>query len=144
MSGQQHFFFRQRSLHTTSGRLGFGAYVLPTLSRVNLSSGLVNGSTGIIVDFIYTNTVPPEFSAFLIIDFPNYTCPAFFNAEDRKTWVPLPPSTAEWYAENSVKHSRTQFPIQLAWALTTWKAQGMTISGKVFAPFAVSVKNLLN
>ena len=84
--------------------------------------------------------MPPALPAFVIIDFANYTGPAFFNDEDRKTWVPLPPSTAEWYGEHSVTHSRTQFPIQLAWALTTWKAQGMTISGTVFAPFAESEK----
>jgi hypothetical protein len=80
--------------------------------------------------------VPPALPAFVIIDFENYTGPAFFKAENRKTWVPLHPSTAEWYGEHSVTHSRTQFPIRL-----TWKAQGMTTPGKVFAPFAVSEKS---
>jgi hypothetical protein len=111
------------------------------LRNLALSSGLVNGSTGTIIDFVFTNTVPPAIPAFVIIDFAAYTGPAFFKEEGRKTWVPLPPSTAEWYGDQSVTHSRTQFPIQLAWALTTWKAQGMTISGQVFAPFAESEKS---
>jgi hypothetical protein len=42
----------------------------------------------------------------------------------------------EWSSTDRTTHFRQQFPITLSWALTTWKAQGMTCTGKVYAPFA--------
>ena len=105
------------------------------LWNIALPIGLVNGSSGVVIDFVYITTHAPELPAFIIIEFPDYTGPPFFQGLERSKWVPLPPSTAEWYGGDGTMHFRRQFPISLAWALTTWKAQGMTCSGKVYAEF---------
>ena len=101
-------------------------------------TGLVNGSIGLIIDFVYISSSAPELPDFIIIEFESYKGPPIFSGETRKKWVPLPPSKAEWYSGYGASrktHYRIQYPISLAWALTSWKAQGMTCSGKVVAPF---------
>ena len=69
----------------------------------------------------------------ILIDCPKYSGPLFFDADkypERKTWIPFRPIT-----RNSEKNSltRTQFPFVLAWAITTEKAQGMTLDSGVVA-----------
>ncbi len=52
----------------------------------------------------------------------------------RIKWVPILASEYKWGTsvnDEDPSHSRKQFPICLAWALTVWKAQGMTIKGLV-------------
>jgi ATP-dependent exoDNAse (exonuclease V) alpha subunit len=48
-------------------------------------------------------------------------------------WVPILASEFKWgkSVNDDPIHSRKQFPICLAWALTVWKIQGMTIKGLV-------------
>ena len=45
------------------------------------------------------------------------------------------------FFSGSTTHFRKQYPITLAWALTTWKAQGMPCLGKVYAPFPSSERH---
>lgn len=89
------------------------------LWNIALPLGLVNGSTGIIIDFVYTTSQAPELPEYMIIKFLDYTGSPFFEGLDRSQWVPLPPSTAEWYGSDNIKHFRIQFPVSLAWALTS-------------------------
>ena len=108
------------------------------LWSVALALGLVNGSTGIVIDLLYFTTRAQELPDFIIIDFPEFTGSAFFEGAERSTWVPLAPGTAEWHGQDGTMHFRKQFPILLAWALATWKAEGMTCLRKVYAPFPSS------
>ena len=44
---------------------------------------------------------------------------------ERKTWVPLLPGTCQSDIDKDI--IRTNFPLVLGYALTPWKAQGMTL-----------------
>ena len=61
----------------------------------------------------------------VVVDFPEYAGPAFYDQASRKTWVPIRVQTRT--AEGASGASRSQFPLILGWALTVWKAQGMTL-----------------
>jgi ATP-dependent DNA helicase PIF1 len=96
------------------------------LWNINISVGLVNGSTGIVKEFIYEdNHVAPNLPTYIIIHFDDYTGPPFFTGEGQEKWVPVEPETFKWGGKDEDDHFRKQFPICLAWALTTWKSQGM-------------------
>ena len=47
------------------------------------------------------------------------------DGEDRSRWVPIFHAEGESKVDKNV--SRVQFPLVLAWALTHWKAQGMSL-----------------
>ena len=109
------------------------------LWNVSLDTGLVNGSTGTILDFIYApGVVSPSPPTHIVIDFPDYRGPAFYDDPARRTWVPLAPQMFEWDDSKNNSHYRTQYPIALAYALTVWKSQGMTIDWKLALEMGVS------
>ena len=63
--------------------------------------------------------------SFIIIDCPKYTGPAFFDDPEQRTWIPLQPHRVQDTRQSRI--ARYQFPFVLGWALTPWKAQGMTL-----------------
>jgi ATP-dependent exoDNAse (exonuclease V) alpha subunit len=103
-------------------------------------NNLVNGSTGIVKDIIFDegSTPPDKLPITIVVEFPQYRGPAFFNnvinedgsCEDRSKWVPILPVVATWTKTNASgkKESlyRKQFPLVLSWAYTAWKGQGTT------------------
>ena len=98
--------------------------------NINSSVGLVNGSTGIVIDWIFEQgTKPPDLPAVIIIEFDDYHGPPFFSEPNRAKWVPILPEKYQWPSNTLEEdtHFREQFPISLAWGLTVWKSQGMTI-----------------
>ena len=107
------------------------------LWNLSITAGLVNGSIGKVVNFVYTTSMetnkPPQLPTFIIIEFPCYCGSPFFQGTTRTKWVPLFPSTYEFEDYDGTKRFRKQYPLQCAWALTTWKAQGMTCENKVFS-----------
>lgn len=107
------------------------------LHNLSANYGLVNGAVGEVKDFVYLNNdSPPNLPTYIIVDFPSYTGPSFFEEDniDKRCWVILLPVTAKWkynFADHEHRNSmcsRTMFPIRLAWAWTPWKAQGSTFN----------------
>ena len=109
-----------------------GAPVLLT-HNLAVEHGLINGSQGRVVDVVYADGCHPNHDCVenrmplsQIVDFPGYTGPPFFSEPSKRTWVVILPHPIR-HEENS-EVVRTQFPLCLAWALTPWKAQGMTLA----------------
>ena len=71
------------------------------------------------------------------MDVPEYTGPTFFSAPEQRTWVPVFPRTISDADNRAI--TRTQFPLVLGWALTPWKAQGMTLA-KVIVKLGAAVR----
>jgi len=88
--------------------------------------GLFNGAVGNIVDIIYLNNNQPENSLpdAVMVEFHNYTGPTFIP-ENPKI-VPILPveRKIDCYCHGC---RRKQIPLQLGWASTIHKCQGMTI-----------------
>jgi hypothetical protein len=111
------------------------------LWNVNLSAGLVNGSTGVIKDFIYAEgKKAPDLPTYIVIEFDDYFGPKYFSKPGQEKWVPIEPEIAKWGGQSEEDHFRKQFPITLAYALTVWKCQGLTIKGLVAVELGDSEK----
>lgn len=99
------------------------------LLRANLwtEKGLVNGAVGTVVDIIYDKEKKPpnDMPAVLICKFENYTGP-YLGGDANLKLVPIPVITKSWNI-HGVQCSRTQFPVQLAYAVTIHKSQGLTL-----------------
>ena len=111
--------------------LAVGALVI-LLHNLAVELGLMNGSQGIVVDIVYAQGDHPNHDCVanrmpcaVVVDFPGYSGPAFFSDPSRRTWVVLEPKTQESGERSEI--TRKQFPLVLAWAITPWKAQGMTL-----------------
>jgi len=64
----------------------------------------------------------------MIIHFPDYDGPQFFNESERKNWIPLNALSA-YRVDN--KCTRKNFPIRLGYASTIHKVQGATLTAGV-------------
>jgi len=101
--------------------------------RSNLwtEKGLVNGSIGN-VDILYEDGMsPPDFPpAVILCYFPSYAGPALVSNCSCNV-VPIPPITRTWTSSTGMSCARTQFPLQLCYAVSIHKSQGLTLE-KVF------------
>ena len=95
-------------------------------------NGLCNGSTGHMVDIIYSNQKsPPGLPDCFIVDFGNnYSGPPLFgNDQDCKIWVPISPDHYEFktssvaYKYGTDTSTRTMMTILLCCDWTIWKSQ---------------------
>ena len=103
--------------------LAVGAVVMLTMNLWP-AVGLCNGSTGTVVDIVYSpDSQPPELPIAVIVQFDNYSGPSFSHVPN---CVPIPPITATMNV-GGVPHERQQVPLKLAWALTIHKSQGLTL-----------------
>ena len=99
-----------------------------------VSAGLMNGTRGIIRAIVYRDGGRPDhvlphkrLPAVVVVECPDYAGEPFFDEHlfpFRKKWVPFFPRTLDMENEPV---SRTQMSLTLAWALTPWKAQGMSL-----------------
>lgn len=85
------------------------------LRNVLLSVGLVNGATGVLIDFIYeVGKNAPELPFAIIIEFNDYKGPKFFNGHGQDKWVPILTKEYKWVDHSNEENYRIQFPICLA------------------------------
>ena len=96
----------------------------------------MNGTQGVVKKIVYSHRAGPlaedplqRMPNHLVVDFPQYVGPAYYDEPDRRTWVPIEPK--EIQKEDNATIVRRQFPLVLGWALTPWKAQGMTLDKAV-------------
>jgi len=117
-----------------------GARVLLT-NNLWVQAGLMNGAMGTVRGFVWPKGAEPgskekKLSAplFVVVEFDDVRLKGvhgeertFFPGEpDKQKWVPIPMSSATSTMDETM--SRHQFPLVLAWAITHWKAQGMTLA----------------
>jgi hypothetical protein len=116
---------RFRGLENTTF-LSLGSSILLT-TNIWKDTGLVNGQPAIIKDVVYLVDQIPNKSlpSFIVIDCPNYTWPSFFEEPEKKTWVPIVPST---FLDDTYAASRTGYPMRLAYAMTIHKSQGESLA----------------
>ena len=131
-------------------QLCVGARVILT-RNMWIGAGLVNGSMGTVVNFVWEPGGDPASSdprlrapLCIIVEFDDVQLdetavdgdgkPYVVNrrryfedvdGEDRSRWVPIFHAEGESKTDKNV--SWMQLPLVLAWALTHWKAQGMTL-----------------
>ncbi len=105
-----------------------GAPIL-LLSNLHVGAGLANGTQGFVRDVVFAeDSFESDVPLFVVCEFPAYTGPVFpawAGDKTKRTWVPISVST--FGVRKRKTGSRTQIPIVLAKALTTWKAQGMSL-----------------
>ena len=117
-----------------------GARVLLTTNEW-VEAGLMNGALGWVRGFMWPDggnpaSEDPRLRAPLCIfvefddvqlglDHTGEERTFFPDNQEKRRWIPVYRHTAYAVSEESV--ARKQFPLVLAWALTHWKAQGMTL-----------------
>ena len=119
-----------------------GARVILTQNRW-VEAGLMNGALGVVRGFLWPRNGDPNspvsrlraplcvFVEFDEVELGRDAATgqrrSFFpNDDEKRGWVPIYRNKMDSSSEEGV--SREQFPLTLAWALTHWKAQGMTLN----------------
>ena len=92
--------------------------------------GLVNGSLGTVCDLSWDSGQDPSSAlpSIIFVRFDGYTGPDFPSCGSGI--IPVFPATRQ-FEYKGVSCSRTQFPLQLAYAITEHKSQGLTLSRAV-------------
>ena len=117
-------------------RLAIGARVL-LMTNEWVEAGLVNGAVGTVRGFMFPDGFDPNSEQSrlstplcVVVEFDDVRLPegkSFFPGEPGKErWIPIFRS-APVVSQSDDNITREQFPLTLAWALTHWKAQGMTL-----------------
>ena len=101
--------------------IAHGARMMLT-ANLWVSVGLVNGAMGTVVAICYQDgKCPPDLPVVVMVRFDSYRGPTLPDGT-----VPISPMRRTWFATTQ-QCSRFQLPLQLAWAVTIHKAQGMTL-----------------
>ena len=104
--------------------IAVGARVILTKNQKGLTAHKLNNTAmGRIVAINYEeNTSPPSMPKYVLVDFPNYTGPAF--CDEQPTWIPIRPDEGRCES-NCCK--RTGLPLMPGYSMPIAKAQGSTI-----------------
>lgn len=96
-------------------------------SNLWTSKGLVNGAIGTVVDILYEQgkSSPEDQPDVIVCKFESYQGPYL---DDALKTVPIPAITKYWTTAYDVQNSRKQFPLNLAYACTIHKPQGLSLS----------------
>ena len=106
--------------------LQIGAPIM-VLANICQKFGLCNGTTGTVVDVVYTEN-DQAMPHFVVCDIPDYTGEPFMKGEGQSKWVPIAPVSRKFqFGKEKINGSRKQLPLQLAWGVTVHKAQGITL-----------------
>ena len=102
--------------------LAHGARVMIS-ANLWVEVGLVNGGLGTIVAIAMVTTMqrPPDLPVAVMVRFDSYSGPTLPDGS-----VPITPLRRTWFTATK-QCSRLQIPLELAWAVTIHKAQGMTL-----------------
>ena len=122
--------------------LGAGARVILTKNQKALTAhGLNNGAMGKVVSIMYNpGERPPAFPRYVIVDFPNYKGPPWYEA--KPTWIPITPEPGN--CENFCC-IRTGLPLMPGYVVTITKAQGCTIAeGQQVTHMRLKLQNKTN
>ena len=102
------------------------------IHNLGVEFGLMNGTQGVVQQIVFAKGCHPRHEdpkyrapEAVVVDFPKYAGPAFYSEPERRTWVPILMREKDDGTKESVV--RRQFPLILGWAMTPWKAQGMTL-----------------
>jgi hypothetical protein len=102
------------------------------IHNLAVEHGLMNGTQGTVKQIVFAHGCHPNHEdatkrmpKAVVVDFPKYAGSAFYTEPERRTWVPIEPRQISDGDKRDVL--RTQFPLILGWAMTPWKAQGMTL-----------------
>ena len=97
------------------------------------AEGLTNGTMGSMhsIGLAEAEVAGKDLPSVVVVAIPAYTGPTAWRLEDGTPLVPIIPVTTTWETSARIKCSRTQYPLQLAYAITVHKSQGMTLARAV-------------
>ena len=105
------------------------------LHNLWVAAGLMNGTRGIVRAIVYRNGNNPDhrdpmrrLPAVVLVECPSYEHDSFFDVNrfpDRRRWIPFFPREVKLETDGGI--ARSQLSLTLGWALTPWKAQGMSL-----------------
>ena len=98
--------------------LAHGARVMLT-SNQWVDKGPVNGAMGTVAAIYYLTGGPPDLPVAVMVHFDSYSGPTLPDGT-----VPITPLRRSWSASGA-HCSRLQLPLELAWAVTIHKSQGL-------------------